>query len=157
MPTASPVLEVKSLKKSYGDILAVDNISFVVRVNEIVGLLGPNGAGKTTTINMILGILAPTDGPIWIEGKDVAVKCSEALAETNFAAVYAQVPGNLTVYQNLYKFGNEMIHAPPQIGNTVDQSEDDFYIVLAYAIFATIFRGAVRTGLIARYSAENVS
>jgi ABC-2 type transport system ATP-binding protein len=85
--------------------MAVDGISFEVARNEIVGLLGPNGAGKTTTINMILGVLEPTSGSIRIEGIDVAKHRSKALECTNFAAVYAPLPGNLTVYQNLRVFG----------------------------------------------------
>src|SRR5215472_5091833 len=85
--------------------MAVDGISFDVARNEIVGLLGPNGAGKTTTINMILGILEPTSGSIRIEGIDVAHQRSKALQCTNFAAVYAPLPGNLSVYQNLRVFG----------------------------------------------------
>jgi ABC-2 type transport system ATP-binding protein len=99
------VLSVESLSKRYGDTTAVDDISFAVARNEIVGLLGPNGAGKTTTINMILGVLAPTTGSIHIEGIDVAAQRSKALECTNFAAVYAPLPGNLTVYQNLRVFG----------------------------------------------------
>jgi len=85
--------------------MAVDGISFDVARNEIVGLLGPNGAGKTTTINMILGVLEPTSGSIRIEGIDVAKQRSKALECTNFAAVYAPLPGNLTVFQNLRVFG----------------------------------------------------
>src|SRR5579872_6996174 len=99
------VLSVKDLRKLYGDSVAVDGISFEVRRNEIVGLLGPNGAGKTTTINMILGVLAPSAGKILIEGIDIAVERARALERTNFAAVYAPLPGNLTVYQNLRIFG----------------------------------------------------
>ena len=57
-------LSIKGLKKVYGDVVAVDRISFNVQPNEIVGLLGPNGAGKTTTINMVLGVLAPDAGTI---------------------------------------------------------------------------------------------
>ncbi len=99
-----PVLEALSLRKQFGDKLAVNDISFQVSHNEIVGLLGPNGAGKTTTINMILGVLEPTAGSIRIEGLDVATQRAQALACTNFTAVYAPLPGNLTVYQNLRFF-----------------------------------------------------
>jgi ABC-2 type transport system ATP-binding protein len=99
-----PVLSVFALRKRFGDKLAVDGISFEVGHNEIVGLLGPNGAGKTTTINMILGVLEPTAGAIRIEGRDVATQRAQALACTNFTAVYAPLPGNLTVYQNLRFF-----------------------------------------------------
>ncbi|MFL6463088.1 MAG: ABC transporter ATP-binding protein [Bryobacteraceae bacterium] len=99
------VLSVVSLHKSYGDTTAVQGISFNVRRNEIVGLLGPNGAGKTTTLNMILGILQPSSGSISIEGIDLAHRRSQALERTNFAAVYAPLPGNLTVCQNLRIFG----------------------------------------------------
>ena len=98
-------LSIKDLHKTYGALIAVDNISFHVGHNEIVGLLGPNGAGKTTTINMVLGVLKPDMGTIHIEGIDIAKSRSEALERTNFAAVYAPLPGNLTVYQNLRIFG----------------------------------------------------
>src|SRR5207253_3803030 len=99
------VLSVENLSKKYGDTIDVDGISFDVARNEIVGLLGPNGAGKTTTINMVLGVLQPTGGSILIEGIDVENQRSKALERTNFAAVYAPLPGNLTVYQNLRIFG----------------------------------------------------
>jgi ABC-2 type transport system ATP-binding protein len=99
------VLAVERLGKQYGETVAVQDVSFHVARNEIVGLLGPNGAGKTTTINMILGVLEPTSGSIRIEGVDVAQQRSKALEYTNFAAVYAPLPGNLSVYQNLRVFG----------------------------------------------------
>ena len=101
----SNVLRVVELRKDYGETMAVDGISFEVARNEVLGLLGPNGAGKTTTINMILGILEPSSGTIRIEGVDLATNRSRALERTNFAAVYAALPGNLTVYQNLRVFG----------------------------------------------------
>jgi ABC-2 type transport system ATP-binding protein len=85
--------------------VAVDGLSFDVGRQEIVGLLGPNGAGKTTTINMLLGVLEPSGGSIHIEGVDLAKRRAQALAYTNFAAVYAPLPGNLTVRQNLRVFG----------------------------------------------------
>lgn len=102
---ASPVLAVDGLCKTYGDHSAVEQVSFTVGRNEIVGLLGPNGAGKTTIISMVLGVLEPTAGSIHIEGIPLATDRAGALSYTNFAAVYAPLPGNLTVYQNLRIFG----------------------------------------------------
>src|SRR4029078_12260709 len=102
---AEHVLTVTDLRKQYGDNVAVDSLSFSVRRNEIVGLLGPNGAGKTTTINMILGVLEPSAGSIRIAGIDLAGDRRAALTRTNFAAVYAPLPGTLTVEQNLRIFG----------------------------------------------------
>jgi ABC-2 type transport system ATP-binding protein len=101
----APVLAVDALRKVYGDTPAVDGISFRVAPGEIVGLLGPNGAGKTTTINMILGVLTPTSGTIRVDGLDLARRRCDVLQRTNFAAVYAPLPGNLTVAQNLRVFG----------------------------------------------------
>ena len=110
-------LSVKDLRKDYGGIRAVRGISFEVGTREIVGLLGPNGAGKTTTINMILGVLEPTSGSIAIEGLDVEKRRSAALERTNFAAVYAPLPGNLTVEENLRIFG--MIYGVPDLGGRI--------------------------------------
>ncbi len=104
-PPAPKVLSTTDLHKAFGRTVAVDGVSFDVGRNEIVGLLGPNGAGKTTIINMVLGILEPTAGSIHIEGMDIAVHRRRALERTNFAAVYAPLPGNLTVHQNLRFFG----------------------------------------------------
>jgi ABC-2 type transport system ATP-binding protein len=96
----------------------VEDVSFCVERREIVGLLGPNGAGKTTTINMILGVLTPTSGTIRIAGLDVTRRRAQALAHTNFAAVYAPLPGNLTVAQNLRFFG--MIYGIDHLGQRIE-------------------------------------
>jgi len=98
-------LSVRELCKAYAHLLAVDHVSFDVGRGEIVGLLGPNGAGKTTIINSVLDVLTPTSGSIRIGSVEVARERSRALARTNFAAVYATLPGNLTVAQNLRFFG----------------------------------------------------
>ena len=98
------VLSVAGLRKVYRRTTAVDGVSFSIAPGEIVGLLGPNGAGKTTTVNMILGVLEPTSGAITIEGIDLLKQRSAALSCTNFAAVYAALPGNLTVEQKSADF-----------------------------------------------------
>ncbi len=125
------VLSVSDLCKTYGKAggrrrpagdagrVAVDGVSFEVQPNEIVGLLGPNGAGKTTTISMVLGVLAPTSGRIVIDGIDLARHRTKALGRTNFAAVYATLPGNLTVAQNLRVFG--MLYDVPQLSRRIDE------------------------------------
>jgi ABC-2 type transport system ATP-binding protein len=102
---APKVLSVSGLRKVYNGIVAVDGVSFDVGRNEIVGLLGPNGAGKTTIINTILGVLEPSQGTVHVEDLDIATHRGLVLERTNFAAVYAPLPGNLTVYQNLRFFG----------------------------------------------------
>src|SRR5215216_4622906 len=118
------VLSVNGIRKLYGGTVAVDDVSFAVERGEIVGLLGPNGAGKTTTINMILGVLAPTAGSIRIDGLDLENHRREALARTNFAAVYAPLPGNLTVAQNLRVFG--LLYGISRLRERIDTLITDF-------------------------------
>ncbi|MFZ0631202.1 MAG: ABC transporter ATP-binding protein [Acidobacteriaceae bacterium] len=134
MPHAAParlapaaILSVEHLSKQYGAIVAVDDVSFSVGSQEILGLLGPNGAGKTTTINMILGVLAPTSGTITIDGCDLARRRRQALSRTNFAAVYAPLPGNLTVAQNLRVFG--LLYAVSGLRERIEESLRDFDLV----------------------------
>lgn len=117
-------LAVHRLCKEYGDTVAVDGISFAVHSHEILGLLGPNGAGKTTTINMILGVLEPTSGSISIDGCDLARGRRQALGRTNFAAVYAPLPGNLTVTQNLRVFG--LLYAVPELKRRIESVLEEF-------------------------------
>ena len=119
-----PVLAVERLRKAYGQMVAVDGISFTVEPNEIVGLLGPNGAGKTTTINMILGVLEPSSGSIHIDGRNLASQRKQALSRTNFAAVYAPLPGNLTVEQNLQFFG--IMYAVSNLRKRIDLLLEQF-------------------------------
>ena len=117
-------LSVERLCRRFGERTAVDDISFAVRRREIVGLLGPNGAGKTTTINMVLGVLKPTSGAIRIEGFDVGRQREQAMAHSNFAAVYAQLPGNLSVLQNLKVFG--LIYRVERLQERIDELLEQF-------------------------------
>ncbi|MES2631330.1 MAG: ABC transporter ATP-binding protein [Pseudomonadota bacterium] len=68
----TPVLDVRGISKRFGGVKAVDNVSLTVMPGEIVSLIGPNGAGKTTTFNLISGVLPPTEGQIFLHGKDTA-------------------------------------------------------------------------------------
>lgn len=128
--TNSAVLTTVDLTKRYNALMAVDHISFSVQSGEIVGLLGPNGAGKTTTINMILGILQPTEGSITVLGKDMRKHRSEINRRMNFAAVYAHMPANLTVWQNLFVFGllYEIPYLREKIRNLIEEFDLDRFI-----------------------------
>jgi ABC-2 type transport system ATP-binding protein len=118
------VLSVDGLQKRFGNTVAVGGVSFGFAQNEILGLLGPNGAGKTTIINMILGVVEPSAGSIRIEGIDLAAERSKALERTNFAAVYAPLPGNLTVRQNLTVFG--MLYGVRHLRARIDELVEEF-------------------------------
>ena len=117
-------LTVDRLSKSFLGRTVVDDISFSIAPGEIVGLVGLNGAGKTTTINMILGVLEPSRGSVVIDGVDLAADREAALARVNFSAVYAPLPGNLTVAQNLRVFG--MIYDAPDLSSRIDQVIEAF-------------------------------
>ena len=98
-------IEVINLSKSYKTKKAVNNISFKIDENEIVGLLGPNGCGKTTTIGMILGLLKPTSGQVLINGKNIENNKISILHKINFISPYIELPKKLTVNQNLIVYG----------------------------------------------------
>ena len=115
----SAVLSVRNLRKIYGSTVAVDDVSFDVNPGEIVGLLGPNGAGKTTTINIVLGVLLPSSGSVHIAGVNLAAHRSQALEHTNFSAVYATLPGNLTIAENLRFFG--MIYGVKNLKDRIEE------------------------------------
>lgn len=118
------ILKIKDLRKEYGALCAVNNISFEIKPGEIVGLLGPNGAGKTTTISMILGILEPSAGTIEILCQDGKSNQRQASGQTNFTAVYAHLPANLTVRQNLYVFG--LLYGVKNLKQRIDFLLHDF-------------------------------
>ena len=99
------LVEVKNIKKNYGKNEAVKGISFSIEEDEILGLLGPNGSGKTTTIGMLLGLLKPTSGEIFINGQKLEGNRIEILEQINFISPYIELPKKLTVKQNLNVYG----------------------------------------------------
>ena len=92
---------VENLSKNYSENKAVENISFKLAENEIVGLLGPNGCGKTTTMAMILGLLKPSKGEILIDGMNIEKNRIKLLHKMNFISPYIELPKKLTVKENL--------------------------------------------------------
>jgi ABC-2 type transport system ATP-binding protein len=100
------VLEAEGLAKRYGEVLAVDDVSFLLAAGQTVGLLGGNGAGKTTTIAMLLGLLIPDAGRITVLGHDMAHDRFAALARMNFSSPYVSLPHRLSVRESLRVYGH---------------------------------------------------
>lgn len=94
------LLEVKNLYKSYGNNLAVKNLSFSVSEGEILGLLGPNGAGKSTTITILSGLLAYDSGEIYFLGKDIQKYSKQVKANLGI------VPQDIAFYEDISAYHN---------------------------------------------------
>ncbi len=95
------VLEVKNLSRRFGDLAAVDGLSFEVRPGEVFGLLGPNGAGKTTTFHLLTGLLAPDAGEFFLNGKKSDPTDGRSRVSVGVAFQKPSVDGKLTGRENL--------------------------------------------------------
>lgn len=95
------VVEVRKLTKRYGQIKAVDNISFTVNKGEILGFLGPNGAGKTTTMNIITGYIPATSGSVKVAGIDVMEEPAEAKKKIGYLPEQLPLYRDMTVWEQL--------------------------------------------------------
>ena len=100
-----PVIEARGLTKVFGDLVAVDHVSFEVREGEIFGFLGPNGAGKTTTINMLITLMRPTEGEAWVAGFSVLEEPQEVRKRIGVVFQEPTVDRYLTGWENLWIHG----------------------------------------------------
>ena len=98
-------IEVNNLNKRFNKTLAVKNINFKISKGKTIGLLGPNGCGKSTTIGMILGLIKPTSGSVFINGKNIENNRTNLLEKMNFISPYIELPKKLTVEENLKVYG----------------------------------------------------
>ena len=100
-------IQVKNLSKIFKNNLAVDKINFHIEKNKTVGLLGPNGCGKTTTIGMLLGLIKPSSGKVFINDQDIENEKNRTkiLEKVNFISPYVELPKKLTVEENLKVYG----------------------------------------------------
>lgn len=116
------MIEVSSLTKLYGDVVAVDDLSFRVAPGEVMGLVGPNGAGKTTTLRCLSGIIIPTRGSIRIADADLATAPRQAKAALAFIPDEPQLFEYLTVDEHLqfiarlYQVADAAARAGPLLG-----------------------------------------
>jgi ABC-2 type transport system ATP-binding protein len=103
---AAPAIVVAGLSKRYGEVRAVESLSFNVATGSSTALLGANGAGKTTTIAMLLGLLAPSAGRVELLGQDMLRHRYRVLGRINFSSPYVDLPLRLTVRQNLMVYAD---------------------------------------------------
>ncbi len=100
-------IEINNLYKEFKNIQAVKNINFKIDKGSIIGLLGPNGCGKTTTIGMMLGLIKPTSGTVFVNGQNIENENNRTkiLEKVNFISPYVELPKKLTVEENLKVYG----------------------------------------------------
>ena len=111
---SSDVVKAEGLTKRFGELVAVDHVTFTVSKGEVFGFLGPNGAGKTTTIRMLIGILRPDGGRAEVLGLDVEKNGLEVRNRIGVVPEASNVYPDLTVWQNLM-FMAELYMVPRQV------------------------------------------
>jgi ABC-2 type transport system ATP-binding protein len=102
---AGPILDCRSLEKSYGDRRAVAGVGFEIAAGETYGLLGPNGAGKTTTISMVCGLLSRDAGEVVVNGKPLTPSSTDAKTAIGYVPQDLAIYPDLTAKENLTFFG----------------------------------------------------
>lgn len=119
----APIIEVSHLRKDFGDVVAVKDVSFSVLAGRTIALLGGNGAGKTTTLSMLLGLLLPSSGTVRVFGADMARDRYVVLHRINFTSPYVDLPQRLTVFENLIVYARLYGLADPK-ARTLELMED---------------------------------
>ena len=117
------MIEVKNLQKKFETIEAVKRINFNIKKKQTLALLGPNGCGKTTTIGMLLGLITPSSGQIFINESELNYKDHQFLNIMNFASPYVELPKKLTVLENLKVYGR--MYLIENLSNKIEQLVED--------------------------------
>ena len=121
-------IEVLNLSKKFNNILAVNDINFSIEKNKTLGLLGPNGCGKTTSIGMMLGLITPSKGKIFINNQLLdANNRINLLSMMNFASPYIELPKKLTVFQNLNVYAR--LYGVKNIVQRIEEITEDLNLI----------------------------
>ncbi len=107
------ILEAVNLKKSFGGVVAVDNLSFSVEAGQIKSIIGPNGAGKTTVYNLITGLLPPTSGLIRFNGQTITGLKTHTIASLGLARTFQ----NVRLFENMTVLENVMVGCHQRMGS----------------------------------------
>src|SRR5579872_2291605 len=115
------MIVVEQLRKSFGELTAVDGVTFEARKGEIFGLLGPNGAGKTTTIGCISGLLTPAAGHVRVMGHDAVTDGPAARKCLGVAPQEIALYEDITAVENLSFWGGAQRMRNPRLKNRIQE------------------------------------
>lgn len=130
-------LRINNLTKSFGGILAVENLTFDIKSGDIMGIIGPNGAGKTTVFNLITGVYKPSGGQIIFTDEDITGKAPDILVRKGIARTFQNIRlfRNLSALENvvtaldlhnpLYNLAEAMLLNPPFLPGKVKRAEKE--------------------------------
>ncbi len=142
-PAGSALLEVSGLRRSFGGLVAVNDVDFGLAAGEIVGLIGPNGAGKSTTFNLVTGVDTPNAGRVRFQGRDITGLPARGIAEAGIARTFQHVKlvPTMSVIENVAIGAHLRGHASAIAGLLrLDRAEDA-------RLYAEAARQLVRVGL----------
>jgi ABC-2 type transport system ATP-binding protein len=142
-----PAVEADGLRKSFGEVAALDGLSFGVAPGSVLGLLGPNGSGKTTTVSILSTALRPDGGRAAVQGLDVTTDAARVRRVIGFAGQFAAVDPNLTGRENLALIGRLSRLGRVQARTRADELLDRFGLSAAAGRLVRTYSGGMRRRL----------
>lgn len=144
------MIELQNVTKRYGDIQAVKDLNLTVQDGEIMGIIGHNGAGKSTAIKMILGLVAPTSGQVWVMGRDMAKESAHVKQFVGYLPEESPLYENMTVTEYL-EFFSELYKLPKRkAAERIDELLDSLKLPERDRLTGELSKGMKRKVTIAR-------
>ncbi|GAA3048735.1 hypothetical protein GCM10010528_29840 [Gordonia defluvii] len=144
MPLDGPAIEVIGVRKTFGDAVAVDDVSLVAQAGTVLALLGPNGAGKTTTVNMLTTLLRPDGGVVRVAGHDVVAEAAQVRRSIALTGQFAALDEALSGRANLVLFGRLHGLAKAAAGARADELLAEFDLIDAGDRKVSKYSGGMR-------------
>jgi ABC-2 type transport system ATP-binding protein len=141
------VIEARGLRKSFGDVHALQGVDLVAPAGSVLGVLGPNGAGKTTAVRILTTLLQPDAGTARVAGLDVVADAQELRSRIGLAGQYAAVDEYLTGRENLTMVGRLYHLSPAQSRTRADELLEEFGLTDAGGRVASTYSGGMRRRL----------
>ena len=143
----TPAIEVEDLARVFGDVRAVDGVSFAAHRGQVLGLLGPNGSGKTTTVRMLATLLPPTGGRAAVLGHDVVTDAARVRSRIGLTGQYAAVDEALSGRDNLVLIGRLLDLSRRDARARADELIERFALVEAAGRRVRTYSGGMRRRL----------